>query len=556
MRKLHLSLLASASLCGVLFQAGLSTSAQAQVLTGKVSSAEEATMEGVLVSAKKEGSTIATTVVTNEKGEYSFPNGRLEQGKYNIAIRAGGYTLDGPKSVDVAASGSKADLKLVKAKNLASTLTNAEWLESAPGPDNVKVNLIGCTSCHTFQRIFMSTHDADEFQQVFRRMGTYSPGSTPSHPQPLLPGPRGERPPIAQNQMKATAEWLQTVNMSQTDTRTYALKTDPRPTGRSTHVIITEYDLARKEAQPHDVIVDKDGIVWYSDFAAQFAGYMDPKTGKATDLPIPVLKPEQPKGNLDIEFTDDQKDVWVALMYQAGLAKIDRTTKQVSTYAFPKDWQSPSTQASMVSPQNSHVDGKVWTNNQEYHDMYRLDVATGKFENAGPSKGPDGKQISAYGMPTDKWNNVYQLEFGGTRIGYRDAKTGVTMVYQTPIASSRPRRGRVDSQNRLWFAEYEGNAFGMFDQNEAKIHEYKLPTKWGNPYDVVPSKDAAEVWTGSMSNDRVARLETKSGAVTEYLLPRPTNIRRVFLQEGVGPRPVLWVGSNHGASIVKVETLD
>ena len=197
MRKLHLSLLASASLCGVLFQAGLSTSAQAQVLTGKVSSAEEATMEGVLVSAKKEGSTIATTVVTNEKGEYSFPNGRLEPGKYTIAIRAGGYTLDGPKSVDVAASGSKADLKLVKAKNLASSSTNAEWLESAPGPDNVKVNLIGCTSCHTFQRIFMSTHDADEFQQVFRRMGTYSPGSTPSHPQPLLPGPRGERPPIA-----------------------------------------------------------------------------------------------------------------------------------------------------------------------------------------------------------------------------------------------------------------------------------------------------------------------------------------------------------------------
>ena len=73
---------------------------------------------------------------------------------------------------------------------------------------------------------------------------------------------------------------------------------------------------------------------------------------------------------------------------------------------------------------------------------------------------------------------------------------------------------------------------------------------------MVPTKDAAEVWTGSMSNDMVARLETKTGQVTEYLLPRSTNIRRVFVQEGVGPRPILWVGSNHGASIVKVETLD
>ena len=75
------------------------------------------------------------------------------------------------------------------------------------------------------------------------------------------------------------------------------------------------------------------------------------------------------------------------------------------------------------------------------------------------------------------------------------------------------------------------------------------------PYDVVPTKDSSEVWTGSMLNDLVARLDTKTGQITEYLLPRTTNIRRVFVEE-TGPRPVLWVGSNHGASIVKVEPLD
>ena len=55
-----------------------------------------------------------------------------------------------------------------------------------------------------------------------------------------------------------------------------------------------------------------------------------------------------------------------------------------------------------------------------------------------------------------------------------------------------------------------------------------------------------------MLNDLVARLNTKTGEITEYLLPRTTNIRRVVVEE-TGPRPVLWVGSNHGASIVKVE---
>ena len=64
--------------------------AQAQdfALAGQVSSAEEGPMEGVLVSAKKAGSTIAVTVVTGAQGRYSFPRARLEPGNYALRIRA------------------------------------------------------------------------------------------------------------------------------------------------------------------------------------------------------------------------------------------------------------------------------------------------------------------------------------------------------------------------------------------------------------------------------------------------------------------------------------
>src|SRR5580693_8824711 len=64
-------------------------------LTGQVSSAEEGAMEGVLVSAQKDGSTIRTTVVTDAQGRYAFPAARLEPGAYRISIRAVGYELDG-----------------------------------------------------------------------------------------------------------------------------------------------------------------------------------------------------------------------------------------------------------------------------------------------------------------------------------------------------------------------------------------------------------------------------------------------------------------------------
>ena len=49
--------------------------AQTAALTGQVSSAEEGVMEGVLVSAKKAGSTITTTVVSDKDGRFSFPAG-------------------------------------------------------------------------------------------------------------------------------------------------------------------------------------------------------------------------------------------------------------------------------------------------------------------------------------------------------------------------------------------------------------------------------------------------------------------------------------------------
>jgi streptogramin lyase len=124
----------------------------------------------------------------------------------------------------------------------------------------------------------------------------------------------------------------------------------------------------------------------------------------------------------------------------------------------------------------------------------------------------------------------------------------------TGLPALRPRRGRVDSENVLWLAEYGANAIGRFDPKTSVIKEWLLPTPWGNPYDVVRAR-TGEVWAGSMMTDRVSRLDPSTDSIVEYQLPRPTNIRRVFVDDR-GGRTVLWVGSNHGASIVKVEPLD
>jgi virginiamycin B lyase len=522
-------------------------------LTGQVSSQKEGLMEGVVIGAKKDGSTITVNVVSDEKGRYSVPAAKLEPGRYALKIRAAGYDLDGPKTVDVVAGkATTANLKLKPTENLSAQLSDAEWLLSIPGTDQQKNFLLSCNGCHTIERIVKANKGAEEWVQVFRRMSMYAPGSSPLRPQMTVGGVQRDR--TRGVDPMAIGEWLASVNASYNSKQSFPLKTLPRPKGKATSTIITEYDLPRKLAMPHDVVVDSDGTAWYSDFGEQFIGKIDPKTGKVTDFPIPELKKGWPLGTLDLQLDKDE-NLWVSLMYQGGIAKFDRKTEKFQIYPVPKEWQGNHTQQSMVSPSNSHVDGKVWTNNQDTHSIYRLDITTGQYENLGEFKIPGAdRTLNAYGIPSDSQNNLYLLEFGSNNIGRIDAKTKEFKVYSTVTQGSRPRRGRFDAQDRLWFAEYGANGVGMLDTKTDKIQEWRLPIPWSAPYHVVPDKNG-EVWIGSMWTDRVTRLDPKTSQFTDYLLPRETNIRRVFIDNSTSP-VTFWVGSNHGASVLKLEPLD
>ena len=542
--------------------------AQAGVaLTGLVISEEEDRMQGVVVTARREGSPISISVVTDATGRYNFPESKLPDGDYLLKVRAIGYDLVGPPEVDVRSGvTANATIKLRQTKDLATQLTNAEWVASMPGSDEQKKFLLSCNSCHSYQLIVNSKHDANEFLQVFDRMAGYYPGSTPLHPQRLVGTARrnlgggagnamgGEGGMSSDPRAKAAAAWLASVNLSEGPAHAYALKTLPRPTGRATRVVVTEYDLPRKTIEPHDVVLDRDGMVWYSDFGEMFLGRMDPKTGKVTEYPIPVIKEGFPVGTLDLE-TDRDGNLWVGLMYQGGVAKLDRKTGKVQTWSVPKEWQTDATQQSFASPTFSHVDGKVWVKNSDRAQILRLDPATNMWENFGTFIDPETKRpIGSYGINADQNNNLYMLDFNAGNIGILDGATKKLDILRTPIPNSRPRRGSVDAQNHLWFAEYDGDAIGMLDPKTRQIKEWPVPTQWSNPYDVVIDKNG-DAWTGSMMSDRIVRLNTRTGQFTEYLLPSPTNIRRVFVDNSTSP-VTFWVGSNHGASIVKLEPLD
>src|SRR5215813_7490923 len=523
-------------------------------LTGVVTSAEEGAMEGVLVSAKAVDSTITVTVVSDASGRYRFPVTRLEPGRYALRIKAVGYDLDTPRDVEVAkGAAATADLTLVKTRDLAAQLSNAEWLASFPGTDQQKASIRNCAHCHTLERVARSRYDVDKLTSVIERMTTYPQLSFPMKVQKLVARRvGGGEDPLEQRQAgwRRQAQYLSTINLSSSPEWHYEFKTLPRPKGRATRVVYTEYDLPKKTRQPHDVIVDSHGIAWYASFGEQILGKLDPNTGKVTDYELPLLKPTMPTGSLAARFDEDE-NIWLGMQFQGAVAKFDRKTEKFQTWSLPSELNGDYVQINQVSPEHHKVDGKVWLQDAGTYTVLRLDERSGKYEVFEPFKIP---RPNIYDVVSDAQNNVYFTVFGKENIGRIDGKTGKITTYPTPTRGSAPRRGMMDAEGKLWFGENRANRIGMFDTKSTRFQEWVAPTPESWPYDVTADKKG-EAWSGGEFSDRVLRLNPKTGEIVEYLLPRFTNIRRVFVDNSTTPVS-FWVGNNHGASIVKLEPLD
>jgi virginiamycin B lyase len=521
----------------------------ADTLSGTVTSAG-APMEGVVVTVRQSGSTIATSVVSDAQGRYHFPRGRLAAGDYAVSIKAAGFDLDKPAPIRVAASEqTTADLQLVKTKDLAAQLSNTEWYMSWPGRDEDKQLARRCTHCHTYERIARSTHTADQFMQVIQRMAGYPQLAFPLKVQ-RLPAVRSADAPVNMEAQRRLANFLATINLSSGPWK-YELKTLPRPKGRATQVIYTEYDLPAKTRQPHDVIVDSKGMAWYADFGDQILGKLDPATGKVTEYKVPLAKPGAPTGTLALRFDQDE-NLWLGMQFQAAISKFDQKTEKFEVYPLPAQFNTPDVQVNQVAADHSKVDGKVWFQDAGTYRVFRLDPKTKGVEVFAPY--PNIPRPNLYDVISDAQNNAYFTIFGGDQIGRIDAKTGKIQMWRTPTPRSAPRRGMMDAEGRFWFGENAGDRIGMFDPKTEQFKEWAPPTPMAWPYDVAVDSHG-EAWTGGEWDDRILRLNPATGSFVQYLLPRFTNLRRTFVQN-LPQGTVFWVGNTHEASIIKLEPLD
>lgn len=549
-------------------------------IVGSVSAPGQEAMEGVVVIAQKQGSSILTAVTTNSSGYYAFPSDRLTAGEYTLRIRAAGYELAGPSHITIKVvddSAAALDLKLKNvstASELAGQLTSLEWVQSFPGTqadkDLLVRNMVNCGFCHSLERVARSTHDKEGFLRVIQRMKTYETDhSSAVRIQLVAPPEPTEGLQWYGRDAADLAEYLASVNLSGNRSEWgYPLKTLPRPSGEGTRAIVTVFPIPRQPSVIHDLDVDAAGNVWYGNTGWDFIGKLNPLSGEFSEWEAPNFLPpaavgvDRIVGVQDVQV-DANNHIWVGIGGNKHAAFMPESERW-KIYDLPVIWKNP-----FLGPVRKGASSLWATGITEppegavrHEHAFRLDIDTGKldpgimlFDDRPSPESPhhDNQLNYCYMMDQDIAGNFLCTAPEPSAIARADAHGKVRLI-PTPTPYAYPRRGYRDDKNRFWFSEFFADNVGVIDLNTDKIKEYPLTPRYISPYYTRADRNG-DIWISSTGSDRLLKLDPETGEVVKFLMPVSYDARKVVIDDNAD-RITIWLPNKNQAQLIRVEIPD
>ncbi len=264
-------------------------------------------IEGIMVQLIAEKSAIRTTVYSHADGRYEFP--QVAPGTYTLRVaKPKEFYPWSKEKVEIKGADTLEDITLLRVTageflppfpEIEAQLTGSEWLQNLPGTGQDKKTLtVYCNFCHEYQQIFRNHYDEAGWSKIVYRM-THGAGSTLiniRNPGRLTPA-----------EEKSFAHWLATARGPDSKDPNFVVQ--PRPQGRQTNVVITEYELPRLEVSAHDTAGDAQGRVWYSTHRSSYVGRLDPANGHVEEFHVPLPQPGAEPGTHWI-FVDQKGAIW------------------------------------------------------------------------------------------------------------------------------------------------------------------------------------------------------------------------------------------------------
>jgi virginiamycin B lyase len=577
-----------ASAAGLVVVGFAATTASAdQLLTGSIASTAGQKLEGVLVSAKKEGSTITTSVYTDLNGDYFFP--AMADGKYQVWAQTLGFQT-AKDAVDLSATRHQ-DFKLAaisdpeqRIRQLPSELLAAALPEETEADANIKrIFHNQCTGCHTPGYPLQFKFDEAGWNKVINLMKVI----------PNLPGPSAKVNGIIQFNQKELAAYL--ARARGPGETSMKFKDRPRPTGEAARVVWTTYDLplnpdvgigtqtkynpndgsdwnlgttSRIGQLPHDGGMGLDGNLYYTVNAPNKVvtiGKVDGKTGEVKYLK--VTKRDGSSAATAHGLTRDANgDFWFDINPgRRSLGKLEAKTEKISVY------ETPPPMSPLGGAVTMDVDGKgkIWASAPD--GVVQFDPVTEKFtdfKSMTPFKNAKGTN-STYGAAGDRDGNGWWAQMAFDTVGKADISTGKTSevalpslkneMERVPAAakafyesfndrtngnplpwSQGPRRMGTDKNaDVLWVGNSWGSTLARIDTKTLQTTIIPFPDPAYQPYHIAVDQNH-NVWGNLWTADRIAKYDPGKAEWTMFDLPtRGTEIRHISLLERDGVTKVV-----------------
>jgi len=508
---------------------------------GAVKTDQGIALEGIGVQLISDKSAIRTTVYSNADGRYEFP--KLESGTYTLRVALPRefqpyvkkpVQINGATAFDDIALSRVTKLELLPpTREIMAQMTGSEWLSSLSGTGEEKKLLTqNCNFCHSYQQIFRNHYDEHGWSEIVQRM-THGAGS------PLiLQRPNGRFNDALEAQL---VKWLATVRGPNVEDPQFVML--PRPQGRATRVVITEYELPRLELATHDVSGDAQGNIWYSTHRSSYVGKLDPKTGKVTEFHVPDVDENALPGTHWIHV-DKKGIVWGSENWAHNIWRLDPKTNQFSRvhWKVPEPINAPMGGNYALDPA-----GFIWKARGK--EVSKVDALTGELVKSYPTK----KFAATYGSAMSDDGRY----FGGgawPRDGVIVVDTKTGEVFEPDSSpNTGPARGEFDPFGNYW-AGGRGGLLVEFDIAKKQIFEFRVPTPYTALYTAHADKNG-EVWAGESHSGRYARFNPKTQVWTEYVLPEPYGFdRESWIDNSTDPVTVWY--TDHDGWIARIQPLE
>ncbi len=507
---------------------------------GAVRSSKGVPLEGIMVQLISQKSAVRTTVYSNDEGRYEFP--KLEAGSYTLRIAKplefypwvkDSVAINGANKLEDIVLERITDQELLPPfPEIAAQLTGGEWMMNLSGTAEEKNTLrVYCNWCHSYQQIFRGRYDEQGWGRIVYRM-THGAGS------PLInTSPQGRLPKEQEAQM---VKWLATVRGP--ESKDPAFRVMPRPSGRATRAIITEYELPRLELATHDVAGDSKGNLWYSPHRSSYIGRLDPKTGIVKEFHVPLDTQASP--GIHWLWVDHNDIVWGSENWAHNIVRLDPKTEQFTKFAWKVEqpFNSPMGGNYAIDPEGfiwkcrAKAVSKVDPKNNNLIKKYDLKKFNGTY---GSAVSKDGRYFGGGAWPQDGVVIV-------------DSRTG-EIFEPDSSPNSGPARGEFDPAGNYWSGG-RGGVLVEFELAKKRVREFTVPTPYASLYTANADKNG-DVWAGELQGGRYFRFRPKTEEWTEYVLPEPYGHDRESWMDNSTTPPSAWM-VDHDGWIVHIQPLE